>query len=123
MFCLSIVGFLYLVIEQLHIAAIGLCLQTVEYFVRAHETITLSGGIFHVGLREIMIETCQHLVDALSQRIEGECVNDVEILSYLGNEECRCVETIAGQFVTQIGEHGISIGRDTHTCEPLALKG
>ena len=101
LFCLSIVGFLYLVIEQ---------------------SITLSGGIFHVGLREIMIETCQHLVDALSQRIEGECMNDVEILSYLGDEKCRCVETIAGQFVTQIGEHGISIGRDTQTCEPLALK-
>jgi len=92
---IGIVGLPHLVVEELYIAtAIGLHLQTVEHLVRTHETIALACGIFDVSLGEIVVETRQHLVDVLSQGIEGELMDDVEILGYLGDEERRRVEAV-----------------------------
>ena len=111
-------------IEELHIAAaIRLHLQTIEHLIRAHETVALACGIFYVGFRQIVVESGQHLVDVLPQRIEGEPMDHVEILSNLGNEERCGVESVTRQFATQIGEHGVGIFRDAHPREPFSFKG
>ena len=90
-----IVGCLDLIVEEAGKArAVGLIVQMVEHLVGADETIALSDGIPHVGFRQMIVQSGQHLVDALSDRVESEFVDDLKVILNLRQEEGFQIQTV-----------------------------
>ena len=105
-----IVGDFDLIIKELGIArTTHLIISAVQHLIRTHKTITLTSGIIDIGLREITIETDEHLVDALSHGVEGERMDNVQVFSYLRHEKGGGIQSVARQFTTQITQHRIGI--------------
>ena len=55
----------------------------VKHFIWSDKAITLPYGISHISLRQMIVQSWQHLVNALSDRIEGEFVDNIKIRLYL----------------------------------------
>ena len=70
----------HLIVEKSGIAcAVSLIIQVIEYLVWPDKAITLSGGIFHIRFRQMVFQSWQDLVDALSDGVKGKFVDNLKI--------------------------------------------
>ena len=90
----------------------------VEQLVGAQEPVALACTVVDIGAREVVVEAGQHLVDAHAEGVEGEAMDDLEVMGNLRKEEGCAVETSQGELAAEDGEQGVGVFRDSHSVEP-----
>ena len=90
----------------------------VEQLVGAQEPVALARAVVDIGAREVVVEAGQHLVDAHAEGVEGEAMDDLEVMGNLRKEEGCAVETSQGELAAEDGEQGVGVFRDSHSVEP-----
>jgi hypothetical protein len=75
-----IVGRLYFIVEEYGMTGrIRLIVYAIKHPARPNEAITLSGSVPDISLCQMIFKSRQHLVDALTDGIKGELVDDLEV--------------------------------------------
>ena len=98
-FCLGLrgIGGLNLVIEQLGIASTAyLIIQAIQHFVGSEEAVALACGVINISFSEMAIESLQHIVDTLTNGVEGQLMHHRQILSNLRHEKSGSIEAVFG---------------------------
>ena len=105
-----IVGGLHGIVEEsCKACTVGLVVPEVQQLVWPHESIALPDGITDIGLRQEIVKTGQHLVDALSDGIKGELVDDIQIGRYLRHEESQRVEAVERSLSSETGQQRVGM--------------